>query len=47
MYSQTLDNMKLTASKYMCMDYILIAEYSTNSRREILLKNTTSVTRHN
>ena len=46
MYSQTLDNMKLTASKYMCM-YILIAEYSTNSRREILLKNTTSVTRHN
>ena len=46
MYSQTLDNMKLTASKYMYM-YTLVAEYSTNSRREILLKNTTLVTRHN
>ena len=37
MYSQTLDNMKLTASKYMYM-YTLVTEYSTNSRREILLK---------
>ena len=46
MYSQTLDNMKLTASEYMYM-YILIAEYSTGSRREILLKNITLVTRHN
>ena len=46
MYSQTLDNMKLTASKYMYMN-TLVTEYSTNSRREILLKNTTSVTRHN
>ena len=37
MYSQTLDNMKLTASEYMYM-YILIAEYSTSSRKGNIAK---------
>ena len=38
MYSQTLDNMKLTASKYRYM-YTLVAEYSSLKEGNIAKKH--------